>query len=114
MEDGVVGFDIVQHAHLTLPVCSLPTLRSREHQNEHILHSGLTHQIVLSLSPSKKCREQQHLAPLHKFFIRGGIRTRDLLLRRQTRYPLRYTDAAVGKRRELVLEYECMMLSAHV
>jgi hypothetical protein len=25
--------------------------------------------------------------------IRGGSRTRDLLLRRQTRYPLRYTDA---------------------
>ena len=24
--------------------------------------------------------------------IRGGSRTRDLLLRRQTRYPLRYTD----------------------
>ena len=24
--------------------------------------------------------------------IRGGIRTHDLLLRRQTRYPLRYTD----------------------
>jgi hypothetical protein len=29
------------------------------------------------------------------FHIRGGIRTRDLLLRRQTRYPLRYTDSAV-------------------
>ena len=29
--------------------------------------------------------------------IRGGIRTRDLLLRRQTRYPLRYTDLAVGE-----------------
>jgi hypothetical protein len=28
-------------------------------------------------------------------YIRGGIRTRDLLLRRQTRYPLRYTDSAV-------------------
>lgn len=27
-------------------------------------------------------------------YIRGGIRTRDLLLRRQTRYPLRYTDSA--------------------
>ena len=29
------------------------------------------------------------------FHIRGGIRTRDLLLRRQTRYPLHYTDSAV-------------------
>ena len=27
-----------------------------------------------------------------KIGIRGGIRTRDLLLRRETRYPLRYTD----------------------
>ena len=27
-----------------------------------------------------------------KVIIRGGIRTHDLLLRRQTRYPLRYTD----------------------
>jgi hypothetical protein len=28
----------------------------------------------------------------NKKSIRGGIRTRDLLLRRETRYPLRYTD----------------------
>jgi hypothetical protein len=32
--------------------------------------------------------------------IRGGIRTRDLLLRRQTRYPLRYTDSAVGEMKD--------------
>jgi hypothetical protein len=38
-------------------------------------------QVVYSLSFAKKS-------------IRGGIRTRDLLLRRQTRYPLRYTDHA--------------------
>ena len=28
-----------------------------------------------------------------KIFTRGGIRTRGLLLRRETRYPLRYTDS---------------------
>ena len=33
--------------------------------------------------------------PNKKGYIRGGIRTRDLLLRRQTRYPLRYTDMVV-------------------
>ena len=32
-----------------------------------------------------------------KRIIRGGIRTRDLLLRRQTRYPLRYTDTLQGR-----------------
>ena len=36
------------------------------------------------------------MSPHYFHVIRGGIRTRDLLLRRQTRYPLRYTDAAVG------------------
>jgi hypothetical protein len=33
--------------------------------------------------------------PHRKTFTRGGIRTRDLLLRRETRYPLRYTGINV-------------------
>jgi hypothetical protein len=32
-----------------------------------------------------------------KNFTRGGIRTRGLLLRRETRYPLRYTDTHQNK-----------------
>ena len=35
-----------------------------------------------------------------KNFTRGGIRTRGLLLRRETRYPLRYTDRQKSSRSE--------------
>ena len=47
-----------------------------------MLTTTLYHQ-QLFLNPAK-C--------MSKICIRGGIRTRDLLLRRQTRYPLRHTD----------------------
>ena len=40
--------------------------------------------------------------------IRGGIRTRDLLLRRQTRYPLRYTDSALQIDGAFVTKEEAM------
>ena len=46
------------------------------------------------------------------FHIRGGIRTRDLLLRRQTRYPLRYTDSAVQPDGALVQHEEARVVHA--